>query len=64
MNSPCFEYLFHKHSFRGANGIRGSKITITKADEKESRRRYKYGRDKMRLEDTTGRMNGRLLSGI
>jgi len=35
-----------------------------KIDEKESRRRYKYGRDKMRLEDTTDRMNGRLLSGI
>jgi hypothetical protein len=35
-----------------------------KIDEKESRGRYTYGRDKMRLEDTTERMNERLLSGI
>ena len=46
------------------NEIRGSRITVMKIDEKESRRSYKYGKDKMRLEDTTDRMNGRLLSGI
>jgi hypothetical protein len=55
-------YLVYKYVFVGLLEIRQSGITITELTRKKVEKTEVWGRDKMRLEDTTERINGRLLS--